>query len=364
MKHILQSDVTKLVLYVVSCFLLAAFVTPWLYNAGMFLAEFTEDGGTNSFFDWLGGKARDAEYPTFFKRALLLSGLVLLPPLVFALRMSGGNKVRSNSPWSLYLPDHAVAPAHGQPLSHQPGGWLHLPVGFLVAGGLLFAMGFILLSAGWFVWEDEIDWPRALRKAVVPAISASLIEELIFRGALLGIFLRSFRPFWAILLLSILFSALHFLQPPDDIALFVDAGTPVSGGQVSIDPESAGAGFQLLKLIGLRFLDPLPFLHEFTALLAVGLILGYARFATASLWLPIGLHAGWVFAFKLFNRLADRNPELDPSHDILIGRDLKEGLIPLATLAVTAIVVHLFVRMVRKDAPANHRDAVPAKETA
>lgn len=350
MKHILQSDITKLVLYVVSCFLLAALVTPWLYNAGMFLADFTKNGGTNGFFDWLGGKARDADYPTFFKRALLLCGLLLLPPLLFALRMSGRNKVRHNSPWSLYLPDHAVAPALGQPLTNPRRGWTQLPAGFLIAGGLLFSMGMVLLSSGWFVWEGNIDWPKSLKKAVVPAISASLIEELIFRGALLGLFLRSFRPFWAILLLSIFFAALHFLQPPDDIALFVKPDGPIPAGQVFIDPESGTAGFGLLRVIALRFLDPLPFLYEFAALLAVGLILGYARYATASLWLPIGLHAGWVFAFKLFNRMADRNPDLDPSHDFLIGRDLKEGLVPLGTLAVTFIVVYAFVRLARHGA--------------
>lgn len=369
MKHIVQSDVTKLLLYAVSCFLLAALVTPWLYNAGMFLAEFTEDGGPNAFFEWLGGKARDAEYATFFKRALLLSALLLLPPFLFLLRMSNSNKVRHNSPWSLYLPDHAVAPALGQPLTNPRLGWTHLPAGFFIAGGLLFAMGVGLVSAGWFIWVENIDWPRALKRSTSPAISASLIEEFIFRGALLGIFLRSFRPSWAIILLSIFFAALHFLQPPDDIALFVQPDGPIPDGQVYINPESSTAGFALLKLIGLRFLDPLPFLYEFTTLLVVGLILGYARFGTASLWLPIGLHAGWVFAYKLFRSIAVRNPDLDPSLDFLIGHDLAEGLVPLGTLAVTAVVVCLFVRMVRpgvqtaESTPAEEHPP-PAKEPA
>ena len=178
-----------------------------------------------------------------------------------------------------------------------------------------------------------------------------MIEELIFRGALLGIFLRTFRPFWAVVLLSLLFAGLHFLQPADDIAVFVRPTGPLPAGLVFIDPESASAGFELLKLIGLRFTNPLPVLYKFAALTVVGLILGYARVATSSLWLPIGLHAGWIFAFKLFNRIADRKPDLDSHYDIFIGRDLKEGLIPLATLLLTAILVHVFTRIIRDSTP-------------
>ena len=33
--RLLRSDATKLILYLVCCFLLAALTTPWLYNAGM-----------------------------------------------------------------------------------------------------------------------------------------------------------------------------------------------------------------------------------------------------------------------------------------------------------------------------------------
>jgi membrane protease YdiL (CAAX protease family) len=350
-KRILQSDVMKLILYVVSCFLLAALLTPWIYNAGMFLAEFTTAGSTNSLFDWLGDKARGSDYPTFFKRALLLSALLLLAPLLFALRMSGHPAPLGNSPWTIYLPPHTVAQNDGQPLRNPPFGWMQLLTGFLLAGGLLLAMGLLLVFLGWFQWDEPISWSRAIKKSIPAALSASLIEEIIFRGALLGIFLRTFRPFWAIVLLSVLFAGMHFLQPPDDIAVFVRPTGPLLEGQVYIDPESGGAGFELLKLIGLRFTNPIPLLYEFATLALVGLILGYARFTTSSLWLPIGLHAGWVFAFKLFNAIADRNPDLDSRYDLYIGHDLKEGLVPLATLVITAILVHMFTRMIRDSAP-------------
>ena len=328
----LNSDVTKILCYLVSCFLLAALITPWLYNAGMFLAEFTAAGTENTFLDWLGGKARESEFHTFFKRALLLSGLILLVPLLFSLRLNRKAASLRDSPWSLYLPPRAIAGAQGQPLRNPRLGWLQLITGFLLSAGLLFGMGLILIAMGWFTWEESPNWGSELKKAILGSIPASLIEEFLFRGALLGIFLRAFRPFWAIVLLSLLFAGVHFLQPSSSFVVF-DRSVPIPDGSTYINPESAAAGFELLKVIGLRLLDPLPFLYEFAALAAVGLILGYARFATASLWLPIGLHSGWIFALRLFNKLTHRE-DLDPSLNIYIGDSLKDGLIPLATLGV------------------------------
>ena len=86
-------------------------------------------------------------------------------------------------------------------------------------------------------------------------------------------------------------------------------------------------------------------LFEFISLAAIGLILAYSRYATASLWLPIGLHSGWIFAYIFFKRVTLRTPELDENLHYLIGSNIKEGLIPLATLALTALLVVLFVRI-------------------
>lgn len=343
--RLFHSDATKIVAYLISCFLLTALMAPWVYNAGMFLAEFTEAGTENSAMDWLGTKAREAEFPRFFKRTLMASAVLLLIPLLFSLRLSNRPPSLKDSPWSLYLPAHAIATPGGQALRNPRFGWLQLITGFLLAAGLLFAMGLVLLSLGWFHWEANIDWVKDIKKSIPAAISASLIEEFLIRGALLGVFLRTFRPFWAITTLAILFAAVHFLQPTDNLAIFEHNG-PIPDGMVLIDPESSLAGFELLRLIGLRFLEPLPLLYEFTTLTVIGLILGYARYATSSLWLPIGLHAGWIFSFKLFNRVTDRG-DLDSKLDLFVGRDLKEGLIPLATLAITAILVALYTRLLR-----------------
>lgn len=353
--RVLTSDVTKLLVYFVAVFVLAATVTPWVYNAGVFLGEITEDPTGNAAVDYVGEHARKADFPDFFKRALLGSALLLLVPLLFALRLRNNPAPLRTSPWSIYLPPRAVVRAEGQPLRNPRSGVLQLLAGLLLAAGLLFAMGWLLLSLGWFTLDDPVNWSKAWRKAAGPAVTASLLEELIFRGVLLGICLRAFRPAAAITVVSLLFAALHFLQPPDDIAVFVK-GEPVPEGAMFIDPNSTTSGFQLLLAIAMRFQQFDLLLFEFASLLAVGLILGYARYATASLWLPIGLHSGWIFAYTFFDRIAARTPDLNDGLQHVIGSDLKEGFMPLATLAVTGFLVVLLTRIFRKPGPAFEDD--------
>ena len=45
-------------------------------------------------------------------------------------------------------------------------------------------------------------------------------------------------------------------------------------------------------------------LAAFATLFLIGCILADARVLTRSLWLPIGLHAGWIFASGTFSWLA------------------------------------------------------------
>ena len=189
-----------------------------------------------------------------------------------------------------------------------------------------------------------MPWDLAWKKALGPSISASLVEEIIFRGIFLGICLRTFRPATAIILVSLLFSALHFLQPPSNIAVFTQ-GEPLAEGAVYIDPGNSYSGFQLLQAVLLRFQNFELVLFEFISLTAIGLILAYARYATASLWLPIGLHTGWIFAYVSFKKISLRLPQADDSVSYLVGSNLKEGLIPMGTLALTALLVFLFVRI-------------------
>jgi hypothetical protein len=80
-------------------------------------------------------------------------------------------------------------------------------------------------------------------------------------------------------MVSLVFAALHFLQPPDDVAIFV-RGEPIPAGAMFIDPESRISGFRLLQAIAMRFQDFELVLFDFVSLTVVGLILAYARYAS------------------------------------------------------------------------------------
>jgi len=327
-KRFLATDAFKVLVYCVATFVLAALLTPWIYNVGQFLADYTEKENAAGLIEYLGEHAGRADFSRFFKRALVLAALLLLFPLILSVKTSRPKKALKNTPWADYIPDKDPSSPRAQKLRWKTAiAPLDFFFGLLVSGPLLIAIGHFLIANGYFEWDEAVDWGRSIRKALTAAVGASLLEEWIFRGLLLGLFLKSFRSTTAIVSLSIVFSALHFLQPPSGLAI-ENPGHPL-------------AGFELLKLIALRFLEFPAFFNEFLSLFALGLILGYARFRTASLWLPIGLHFGWVFAFKLFNGYTNRVVE---KSGIMVGSDLKEGLIPMIAIVLTAALVWWYLK--------------------
>jgi membrane protease YdiL (CAAX protease family) len=340
-----QGDVFKVLLYVAGTLVLGAAIAPWIYNIGMGLAEVTAEKETNGFVEWIGRAAERSKdnFGRFFDRAVLLSALVLLFPLLAWLKLGRGGERYRDTPWSLRLPDSVVS-GRGQPLRRNPHGGAEMIFGFVLAGGILMISGWILVKAGFFLWRDaaestqgvanpivsEIDWGGALRKGLITALVVSILEEVLFRGVLLGIFLRAMRPAMAIVTLSFLFAFVHFLEPP--------AGAAVA------DPEAGNAGFELLGQILSRFADPLSMVGSFSILVAVGVVLGVARYRTASLWLPIGLHAGWVLALTVFKAATWPVFELPDAARWFVGMTLLEGVLPLVMVILTGLVVALMTR--------------------
>lgn len=326
-------DVVKVILYVIASFILAALMSPYLYEIGKAFAHVALSKDTADQVAWLAKKAGKAEFDTYFKRSLLLSAALLLVPLFYSLRLSEGTDPVKSGLWTLGRPGK-----FGQPLQRVRLGFLQALVGFLITTGFFFLMAWCLFALGWFEWKREPSTGKLLEaagRAIKTAVGVSLVEEWFFRGALLGIFLRAFRPMTAITSLSLLFAAAHFLVPSDDA--------------VVVDPRSAMAGFEMLGLIGERFLDPATLMQGFVTLFLVGVILGVARYGTASLWLPIGLHAGWVFASKIFGRMAMKRPDFPEEWTLYIGGRLTEGAIPLAFITLTGVVVGCYLRVIRSE---------------
>ncbi|MFM2241919.1 MAG: hypothetical protein RLZ97_774 [Verrucomicrobiota bacterium] len=332
-----HNDVFRICAYVVASIALGAAISPYLYNLGMGIAEVTRNKDTNSVITWLGDAAwRSSDnFPRFFDRALMLAAVILLPFLLMWLRL--GRKRGVDEPWTLGVPD-ATSALRGQRVSWGARGLGMGVVGFLVAAGLLLLSGVMLVNAGFFMWRDAevsargavnpavvaIDWARAVRKSLTAAAVVSILEEILFRGILLGIFLRVMRPWAAVTALSLLFAMVHFLEPPPGVKV--------------PDPEALDAGFVLLGQILSRFLEPYELLARLAGLFVVGVILAVARLRTGSLWLPIGLHAGWVFAYQVFKSATWSVPDLPEASRWLVGTSLLEGMVPLTISLVTGIL--------------------------
>ena len=310
-------------LWVVTSLLLAALVAPWLYQGGKWLAGVAAARELPGVIEWLASACGRANFGRFFDRSLLLSALLLLPLLfrrVKHLRRQSG---------------HIAATANGC-RSTWPAP-LQIATGCLLAGGLLWCLCLFIAWTG--ALTDKPSSPglgKFVSKAVLPALGASVVEEWLFRGILLGLWLRFTKPFSACLGSALMFAFLHFLKPPS--------------GMVIADPSHPLAGFELLGGVLHNYMDPRFFVADFASLTAVGIILAWARLRTGALWFSIGLHAGWILAFKscglLYRKVADH-----PLSPWGVGESLRSGLLPLLTLIVTAGICHFVMKRISRASP-------------
>lgn len=292
-----MKDAARLLAYFAAVLLFGALLAPPLY----WLAQNLIAQGH------LGFLAR-FDFQTYFHRALLLGALVFLWPLLRSLEIRSWRELQ---------------------LEPNPHRWRDAGVGFILAALPLFLFGALLLLLGVYSLRPSLEWMKIFER-ILSSIVVPFIEEPIFRGLILGLLLRAGSPFAAILSTSAIFSILHFLKAPDHAATAV----------------TWTSGFASVANAFHQFGQPLLLLAGFTTLFLVGWILADARVRTRSLWLPIGLHAGWIFANAIFNRLARREYEALP----WLGRNLLIGLAPLAVALVSWFLLRLWLRHVEKNA--------------
>jgi len=237
------------------------------------------------------------EFEAFFHRALLLGALLFLWPFLRGLRIK--------SPRDLGL-------------ERNPHWVRDMTMGFLVSAVPVVCCGVVLVVLGNYTIRADVAW-TALAAAALSAVAVPFIEEALFRGLFLGVLLRGYRPSTAAWLSAGIFSIIHFLKAPDQ--------TTTSVGWTS--------GFSSLAHSLDQFADPMLVLAGFTTLFLIGTILAHARLQTRSLWLPIGLHAGWIFANAAFNKIAHREMVNLP----WLGKNLLIGIVPLGVCAISWLLL-------------------------
>ena len=168
----------------------------------------------------------------------------------------------------------------------RTAGWMrHLAAGTLI--GVTSMAGFMALlwalrAATWRTPISLAEFSLDLLKYLIQAACIGVFEETLFRGVVLQTLLKDMRFLLAAGLSSALYSILHFFA----------ADVPVTLGA---DP---GVGFRALGICFAPMVTRPEIIPAFLGLFLLGVVLACAYRWTGSLYLPIALHASWVFALK------------------------------------------------------------------
>ena len=242
------------------------------------------------------------DFETFFHRAILIAAAVLLWPFLRVSHVFG-------------MADLELAP--------NPRWGRDVLAGLLLSVIPLLCCGALLIALHIYSFRHVFAWSR-FGKVLLAAVSVPFIEETFFRGIVLGLLLRSGQKLLSILTVSAFFAAVHFLR----------------GSQWQPAIVTWSTGFEAIGDVFSGFGDPMMVLAAFATLFLIGCILADARVLTRSLWLPIGLHAGWIFGSGVFSWLARRQMIALP----WLGNNLLVGIIPLGLAAVTWILMRLSLK--------------------
>lgn len=174
--------------------------------------------------------------------------------------------------------------------------------------------------------------------SLLPALLIGLVEESFFRAVVFQGLATEFPLAVAVPLASTFYAVIHFLQPP---AGFVPT-------------LSAFEGFRYLQLVAARPLSPDLF-PAVLGLVLVGATLCLTLRRGDSLSLCIGLHAGWIVAFKVAILLTSLPPRLSGGGS-MAKRSLLLGcpwiwLAVGGTAAVALLAAPAVTRLERRQSP-------------
>jgi membrane protease YdiL (CAAX protease family) len=276
-----------LAVYLAAVFGGGALLAPWLY-------WLTQWGARH--WPALAGLAANP-FPRFLLRAILGLAVVLLWPLLRGCGMGSGREM--GLAWS------------GRPVRNLAAGFA---IGF---GSLAGAAGLAVVCGGRTVnsSRSHAELIHVLLGAAVTAIVVALVEELIFRGALFGILRKTLVWPAALAVSSAVYAAVHFLQKPP-----------------AAPPTGWLSGLRLLPELFRLPADGSGLAPAFFTLLLAGAILALAYQRTGTLFMSIGIHAGWIFWLTAYRSLT--REAAGAARWLWGGDKLIDGWLPFFILAL------------------------------
>lgn len=251
----------RLILFILGVLALTCVISPWFALGADWLAA-----------NWPGLLSERIPFSRVFDRAFMISGVVLF---ILLRRYFIDGRIKQ-----LIAARFAVASRD-------------LLTGLGLAIGSMILLTVAMTASDIFTPFFRVSFTRALMRvasATMAGISVGFIEELFFRGILFKGLHDQGNALRAYIAANLFYSVLHFVKPGK--AYFLDGIEPL-------------AGFSHLLAAFSPFLDPLPLLPGIVGLFILGLVLSYALVRTGSLYLGIGLHAGWVFSLKTMRVFGD-----------------------------------------------------------
>lgn len=209
----------------------------------------------------------------------------------------------------------------------------NLMIGLTAGAGIMGLL--VLMEAAWGlrvgIWppgEFAAAWLRASAKPLLVGVLVGCVEELLFRGVLLGALLRYRRPFYAVTVSAFYYAALHFYH-----------------SELKLPPDSLHWGSGLLVVRdGFAHLLRWSHLDSFAALFFAGILLGCLRLLLrCGLLLCIGVHIAWVYTLRTTLALTDLAPTT-PWRFLVGDYDHIIGWLAAVWLALLCLPLLLIVR--------------------
>jgi len=286
-----------LAVYVAAVFGGGALLAPWLY-------QLTQWGARH--WTALEGLAQNP-FSRFVLRAILGLAVLGLWPLLRGCGMLSAREMGLTSRLDGVSPYRGC----GRPLRNLAAGF---GIGF---GSLAGAAGLAIVCGGRTanLSYSQAEMFHILAGATATAIVVAVLEELIFRGALFGILRKTLAWPLALAVSSAVYASVHFLHK---------APAP--------PPIDWLSGIRLLPELFRSPPDGLALVPAFFTLLLAGAILALAYQRTGTLFMSIGLHAGWIFWLRAYGALTR---EAAGAWRPIWGSDkLIDGWLPFFILAV------------------------------
>lgn len=241
-------------LYAIAVIVIGVLFAPWLFWTTRWTADHL------SAAHWLGAYS----FRRVFNRSLMIVALAGLWPLLRSVGLRTWREVGyvRTKRW-----------------------WHHVLIGFALGiGSFLLAIAISMVLGHRSLATDKSigEFAGAVLRYTLVGLVVALIEETFFRGAIQGVFQRGMNAVLAVIVASAIYSVLHYVKP--------------RGADIARDQISWNSGFVYLGEIGQRSFAKRDDVIGFVTLFLAGCILGLAYVKTRALYLPIGLHAGWVLA--------------------------------------------------------------------